>query len=309
MRDIFSEIRKRASQNPKRLVLPEGREPRVREAAQIIKQERIAQVVLLEDEVPNAGKYIAEYYELRKSKGMTKEEAERLFRENPVYYAAMMVRAGAADGFVAGAGITTRDVARSIIQCLHRKEEFATVSSAFLLQVPGFSFGSEGLFLFADCAVVPDPSSRQLAQIAMESASLFKSLTDITPYVAFLSYSTKGSASGVSVEKILDALTIARQRAPHLKLDGELQLDAAIIPEVAARKLKDSPVAGRANVLIFPNLDAGNIAYKLMQRLARARIAGPLFQGLKEAASDLSRGCEVQEIVDAVAITCVRAQS
>ncbi len=213
------------------------------------------------------------------------------------------------DGFVAGASHATPNVARAVIYCLQIDREFRTVSSSFLIELENCEFGEKGLFIFADCGIIPDPVARQLAGITLASSALMKDLFDIEPKVALLSYSTKGSAKGKSVDKVLEALKIIKEKHPSLKVDGELQFDAAIIPEVAKIKSPNSSVAGKANILIFPNLDSGNISYKLIQRLGKARVAGPLLQGLTKPASDLSRGCNIDEIVDAVAATAVRAQN
>jgi phosphate acetyltransferase len=220
----------------------------------------------------------------------------------------MMVRMGLGDGFVAGASHTTPNVARAAIHCLQIDRSIRTVSGAFYMEVPGASYGESGAFIFADCGIVPNPSVNQLASIAKSSAKLFRDLTDKTPRVAMISYSTKGSATGESVDKVRQATEKARKLDPDLCIDGELQVDSALDPEVARLKLKDSPVAGKANVLVFPDLNSGNIGYKLVQRLAGATAVGPLIQGMTRPCSDLSRGCFVQDIVDAVMVTNVCAQ-
>ncbi|MFN7170506.1 MAG: phosphate acyltransferase, partial [Candidatus Omnitrophota bacterium] len=236
------------------------------------------------------------------------EIARKIVKENPVFLAALMVRNNEADGFVAGASLSTSDVARAAIHCIRKKEKNSTVMGAFIMLVPDCPYGENGLFVFADCAVVPEPSTEQLAEIARETADFTKNVLGILPRVALLSYSTKGSSKGKPIDKVLNALKIVKEKSPDLLIDGELQVDTAIVPEVAEIKFPYSPVAGKANVLIFPSLEAGNCAYKLVHRLAKARAVGPLFLGLEKPASDLSRGCGVEDIVDAVAVTVVRAQ-
>lgn len=258
---------------------------------------------------PLLEKYVALYCEIRKHKNVSPDEAKKLIITNPVFFAALMVRSGDADGFVAGAATTTRDVAKAAIYCIGPREGIKTISSSTVLMVSDKNLGSEGVFIYADAGIVPDPTSEQLADIAISSARMAEILLDDEPKIAMLSYSTKGSGgTGPSILKVQEATKLIIQREPRLLIDGEIQLDCAVVPEVAARKDPNSKIKGRANILIFPNLDAGNISYKLTQRLAKARAIGPLLQGLKKPASDLSRGCDSQDIVDAVAITAVRAQ-
>jgi phosphate acetyltransferase len=245
---------------------------------------------------------------LREHKGITLTTAEEILKD-PVYYAAMMVREGSADGFVAGASYTTPDVARAAIHCLGADSRIETVSSSFIIIVPDCAYAEGGIFVFADCGIVPEPTSKQLAQIALSSAELMEKVLRFEPRVAMLSFSTQGSASERCVEKVKEATKLVKELKPNLLVDGELQVDSAIVPEVAKIKTPDSILKGRANILIFPNLDAGNIAYKLVQRLAKAKAIGPLLQGLNKPCSDLSRGCDVEDIVDAVAVTVVRAQN
>jgi phosphate acetyltransferase len=219
-----------------------------------------------------------------------------------------MTHVGDIDGFVAGASHTTPDVARAAIQCLGVNEKTNIASSCFIMKVPDCSYGEGGAFIFADCGIVPEPTPRQLACIAISNAELAEKIFGVTAKVALLSYSTKGSARGRAIDKVLEALKLAKEMQPELLIDGELQLDAAIVPEVAQIKYPESILAGRANVLIFPNLEAGNIGYKLVNRLANARAIGPLIVGLNKPCSDLSRGCSVEDIVDCAATTAIRAQ-
>jgi phosphate acetyltransferase len=238
---------------------------------------------------------------------MTPEEAAEAVRRDYVTFGAMLTRRGLADGFVAGANHTTPDVIRAALRCLPIDKEIGVVSGAFLMEVPSCEYGANGVFIFADCGVNPNPNARQLAGMAVSSAALFRQLVGETPRVALLSYSSQGSAHGEMVDKVVEAVKIAKAMAPGLALDGEFQADSAIVPEVAKIKCAESDVAGRANVLIFPDLDSGNICYKLTQRLAKARAVGPLLEGFTRPCSDLSRGCNADDIVDAVAITSLRA--
>ncbi len=308
--DTIGLIRKRASSKPKTIILPEYYDQRVVEAARIIEQEGVAKAILFTKEMMNPQdkeRYIEQYYNLRKAKGITLDEVKKIF-EDTLYYAAMMTREGKADGFVAGASHTTPDMARAAIHCLEIDPRITIVCSCFIMAVPDCPYGENGTFVFADCGIIPDPNSRQLACIAIASAELAAKVLDIKPRVAFLSYSTKGSAKGKSIDTITEALQLARNMSPDLLIDGELQVDAAIVPEVTKIKYPDSPIGGQANVLIFPDLEAGNIGYKLVQRLGRARALGPLLLGLNKPCSDLSRGCSVEDVVDCVAVTAIRAQ-
>jgi phosphate acetyltransferase len=238
---------------------------------------------------------------------MDLDTARGLF-DDPLYYAAMMVRNGKADGFVAGAAHTTADVARTSIWCLGVDERVNIACSCFIMVVPDCSYGEKGVFVFADCGIVSDPNPRQIASIALVSSELAGKILGLPPRIALLSYSTKGSAKGRNIEKVREALALFKEMSPDILIDGEMQLDAAIIPEVAEIKCPDSPIGGKANVLVFPNLEAGNIGYKLVQRLAKARAVGPLILGLNKPCSDLSRGCLIEDIVDCVAVTAIRAQ-
>jgi phosphate acetyltransferase len=308
--DTITKIRNKAKVGLKTIILPEYDDNRTVEAAKIIEKEGIAKVILLTpDKVDPKDKerYIEEFYQLYKTKDFDLDTVKKLF-EDTLYYAAMMTREGRVDGLVAGAIHTTADMARASIRCLGVDDRITIVCSCFIMVVPECKYGENGTFVFADCGIIPDSNSRQLACVSLAAAELATKVLNLTPRIALLSYSTKGSARGKTIEKISEALVLLKEMAPELLVDGELQVDTAIVPEVAKIKYPDSPVDGKANILIFPNLDAGNIGYKLVERLARARAVGPLLLGLKKPASDLSRGCSVEDIVDCVAVTAIRAQ-
>jgi phosphate acetyltransferase len=319
-------IRERARAKSPKIALPEASDERVVQAASIAAQEGLARPVLvgasdgirglaarigigldgveiIDPAKSDRTKYAQALYGKRKHKGMTLEEADRMSGA-PLYFGSLMVDAGDAGGVVAGAVNTSADVLRAYIHTIGMAEGVCCVSSAFLMMVP--TAAGQRTFIFADPSVMPDPDPKELASIAVASASTMRSLTGSEPLVAMLSFSTKGSAQHPSVEKVRQATEIARQMAPNLKIDGELQADAAIVPEVAKKKAPGSGVAGIANVLVFPNLNAANIGYKLVERLAGAKAIGPLLQGLAKPASDLSRGCKAEDIVDAIAMTAVR---
>lgn len=325
---LINDIRNKASAVRKTIVLPESDDNRTLEALEYILDNSIAKIILIgrdelrgrikskntkDLELIDPAEYKdttligSEYYELRKLKGMTPEEAQDFVRKDYMTFGAMLVRRGVADGFVAGANHTTADTVRAALRCLRIDKTIGVVSGAFLMVVPNSPYGESGSFIFADCGVNPEPNARQLSGIAVSSAGLFKKLTGKTPRVAFLSYSSKGSAEGPLVDKIREAVKRAKELWPGLLVDGEFQVDSALVPEVAAIKCPASEVAGKANVLIFPDLNSGNIAYKMTQRLANARAVGPLLQGFTMPASDLSRGCDAEDIIDAVAITAIRA--
>lgn len=308
--DTVKKIHQKAKAKLKTIVLPEYNDARIIEAAGIVNSEGIAKALLLAPDkidLQDRERYIQEFYQMRKHKGLDIDAAKKIF-DSTLYYAAMMTREGKADGFVAGASHTTPDVARCSIWCLGVDERISIATSSFIMVVPDCAYAEDGTFIFADCGIVPDPNPRQLACIAWACAELAGKVLDFIPRVALLSYSTKGSAKGKSIEKVRQALKILKEMAPDLLVDGEMQVDAAIVPEVAKIKYPDSSIAGRANVLIFPNLESGNIGYKLVQRLAGARAIGPLVLGLNKPCSDLSRGCSVEDIVDCVAATAARAE-
>jgi len=327
-------LREKAKKEKRKIVLPEGEDKRTLKAASFISRESLADVCLLgkEEDINKLAKengislegvgiidpidydrhdeIINVYYEKRKNKGVTPESAEKIVMENLVFYAALMTNMSIADGFVAGASHTTSEVARAAIQCLKIDREIGTVSSSFIIELENCPFGENGLFAYGDCGIIPYPNTRQLAGIAIATSDMFHKLFNTEARVALLSYSTKGSAKAAeSVENILKALQRIKTKRPDLMIDGELQLDAAIVPEVAKVKCPESDVAGKANVLIFPNLDAGNISYKLTQRLGNARAVGPIIQGLDKPCSDLSRGCSWEDIVDTTVVTAIRAQN
>ncbi len=310
MEKIISELRKRAKQDPKKIIFPEVSDERIVKAVEYIKRENIASPLLLTHdnlEPEKQEEFANIFYERKQVKGVTFEEAREIM-ENPLYYAAMMVRLGYADGFVAGAISTTSNVIRAAINCLNIDRSYGIVSSCFVMAIPDCSYGESGLFVYADCGVIPYPTSEQLALIALSAARFARDVLNITPRVALLSFSTKGSAEGRWIDKVKDAVEIAKSKDDSFLIDGELQADSAIVSEVAKRKVADSEVAGRANVLIFPNLDAGNICYKLTERLAKARAIGPIILGTAQPCSDLSRGCSIDDIVDCTAVTVIRAQ-
>ena len=322
--DFLNQIKKIAKKKKVKIVLPETNDPRTIKAAKIILQEDICDLVLIGnknailregielskatfvDPANNDLKELEkEFYELRKSKGLTQEEATNILKTNPLYLGVMLVHAGKAQGMVAGAINSTGDVLRPSLQILKTSPATKVVSSCFVMIVPNF----DKPFLFSDSALVQDPSSEELAAIAKSTADSYQTFFNEKPIVAMLSHSTMGSAKHEMINKVKEATRIAKEQNPSLEIDGELQLDAAIVPSVANLKAKDSSVAGRANVLIFPNIDAGNIGYKLVQRFAKADAFGPITQGLRKPVNDLSRGCSFEDIIGVVAITAVQGQS
>jgi len=310
MEDMLQKLRDKAKDDPKKIVFAEANDDRVLAAVERVRELGIADPLLLTQdnlEPEKQDEFANLFFERKQVKGTSFEEARELM-ENPLYYAAMMTRYGYADGFVVGAKFTTSSVIRAALNCLEVDKKTGIVSSCFIMAVPHCVYGENGIFIYADCGVIPYPTSEQLANIAISSARFAQDVLEITPRVALLSFSTKGSAEGRWVDKIKEAVDIANSKKSGFLIDGELQGDSALVPEVASRKLKESQVAGRANILIFPNLDAGNICYKLTQRLANARAVGPIVLGTMQPCSDLSRGCDVEDIIDCTAVTVVRAQ-
>jgi len=306
---LIEKIHTKARQQVKTIVLPEGDEPRTIEAAAIVKHEGLAEPILLTPETVKAksSEYAAALYELRKAKGLTEEGAVKLVAD-PMYYGMMMVKEGDADGLVSGAVHSTGDMLRPALQIVKTKPGMKLVSSSFLMECPNKSLGEDGLLVYADCVVNPCPNAEELANIAVAAAETARALCGIEePRVALLSFSTKGSASHELVTKVQQATAIAHTLEPDLLLDGELQFDAALVPSVGALKAPGSPVAGCANVLVFPDLQAGNIGYKITQRIGGANCFAVL-QGLAKPCNDLSRGCSVEDIVNTIAMTAVQAQ-
>ena len=326
---LFDRLTKTAQENKQRIVLAEGTEPRTRTAADMIIRDGIADIILLgkpeevkakaaELSLSNIGKatiidptdtaftekYAQLFYELRKSKGITIEDARKTVL-NPLYLGCLLIKNGDADGQVSGALHTTGDVLRAAFQVIKPKKGISVVSGAFLMMLPeGSPYGTDNILVFADCAVVPNPTAPELAQIAVSAAETAKCLAGIDPRVAILSFSTKGSAKHEMVDKVIEATKIAHEMDPTIKLDGELQADAAIVPSVGKSKAPNSEIAGTANVLVFPSLEVGNICYKLVQRLGGVQAVGPFLQGLAKPVNDLSRGCSAEDIYKTIIVTC-----
>ncbi len=327
---FIDEIKAKAKADKKTIVLPESMDKRTYDAAEKILKEGIANIVIIgtPEEIakngegydisgavivdpfndPNKQKYIDKFVELRAKKGVTPEQAKEQMEKDYMYYACLMCKCGDADGVVSGACHSTGNTIRPALQLLKTKPGISSVSGFFLMEVPDCTFGENGLFVFADCAVNTDFDSAKLAEIALLSAESFRNFVGAEPKVAMLSYSTKGSAKHDDVTKVSEAVKIAKEKQPDLAIDGELQLDAALVESVASLKAPGSTVAGHANTLVFPSLEAGNIGYKLVQRLAKANAYGPVLQGLSYPVNDLSRGCFADDIVGVVAMTAVQAQ-
>ena len=331
MSSFIEKIKERAKQDKKTIVLPESMDRRTFEAAAQVLKEDIANLIIIgtEEEIAKNSEgldiskakiinpftyektedYLNLFVELRKNKGLTYEDAKKTALGDYMYYACLMVKAGDADGVVSGACHSTANTLRPSLQIIKTKPGVKLVSSFFVMVVPNCEYGENGVFVFADCGLEQNPDSEKLAAIAQCAAESFELLVEKEPRVALLSHSSMGSAKHADVDKVVEAVRIAKENDPELKLDGELQLDAAIVPSVGASKAPNSPVAGKANVLVFPDLDAGNIGYKLVQRLAKAEAYGPVTQGIAMPINDLSRGCSAEDIVGVVAITCVQAQA
>lgn len=328
--EILDVLRSKAAANRRHIVLPEGKDDRTLQAARMVTDRGYAKVTVIgkPEEVRARAKelgfsledvdildhtaaddfeeYANAYYELRKAKGMTPEEAHASMAD-PLYYANMMVRYGKADGTVAGATNTTAHTVRAALKCLGVQPGLKTVSSFFLMVVPNKTFGENGAMIFADCGVVIDPDPLQLAEITLTTADSCRLFLDTDPRIAMLSFSTKGSAKSEKIDKVTEALSIVKARRPELNVDGEMQVDAALIPRIGQSKAPGSPVAGRANVLIFPDIQSGNIGYKLAERMSGGIAIGPILQGFDYASNDLSRGCKAEDIVDTVVITALQA--
>jgi phosphate acetyltransferase len=329
--ELLERIIDNAKKHNKKIVLPESMEERTLKAADIVLQENIAQIILLGEPTEilkyakekslnniekatiinpkfhkNKEKYIELMVELRKNKGLTREEASQLI-ENPLYLGTLMIKNGDADGEVAGALSATSDVLRPAFQYIKTKPGITVVSGAFIMIMKDKTYGHEGILIFSDCAVNPNPTDKELAEIAVTTAQTTRAIVGIEPKIAMLSFSTKGSARHEMCDKVISATHIAREMDPSLQIDGELQADAAIVPSIGKSKAPQSEIAGYANVLIFPSLDAGNICYKLVQRLAQAEAIGPILQGMAAPINDLSRGCSVSDIVNLIAITANQA--
>lgn len=329
--NIIENIKNKVRKNIKTIVLPETDDIRVLKAARIAEDEKIAKIILVGDlektltlasennidisgiefidpkNYKDTDMLVNEFYELRKNKGMTMEMAQDIVMNNYLYFGNMLVKMNIADGQVSGANHSSADTLRPALQIVKTKENTQIASSFFLMDVPNCTYGNNGVFLYADCGMNRNPTSEELSEIAKTSADTYKLLTDDEPVIAFLSHSTLGTSKCSDVEKVEKAVQLFKEKYPEYLADGELQFDAAIVPEVAKIKAPNSKVAGHANVLVFPDLDSGNIAYKITERLAKAKAYGPVTQGLKKPVNDLSRGCNENDIVGVIAITSLQS--
>lgn len=311
MNEIIENIYQKAKSKPQKIVLVEPEDERVKKAHQIALQKKIAQTILIDKKTNKYSFFdqlVENFYQLRKEKGITLDQAKETLT-NPLYFGAMMVKSGFADGMVAGANHTTQDTFRPALQIIKAKSDQKIISSFFILETKDNSFGEKGVFIFADCGLNINPNSDQLAEIAIQSAKSFKQLIGVDPKIAMLSYSTNGSSSGETVDKVKLATDIVKKTNPKLNIEGETQADAAIVPQISFQKSPKSQLKGQANILVFPDLNSGNIAYKLVERLAHAHAYGPLMQGINQPINDLSRGCSVDDIVTTIAITSVQSIS
>ena len=312
MTPTIEKIYNQSKQSLKKIVLPESQSRRIQAAVKIITEQKIADIILTGPDYISQHQDLYQelshqYFLLRQSKGVTEKQARETIL-NPTYFATMMVKLGLADGMVAGATTTTQETFRPALQIIKAKTGHNIVSSFFIMESPNKNFGDNGVLLFADCGLNINPNAEQLAEIAIQSSNSFKQLIGNKPKIAMLSYSTAGSSSGESVDKVKQATQIIKEKNPQLAVEGETQVDAAIVPQIALKKNPDSLVKGQANILIFPSLDSGNIGYKLVERFGNARAFGPITQGLDKPINDLSRGCSTEDIVTTVAITSAQAQ-
>ncbi len=312
MNSIIENIYKQAKLNYKKIVLAEGDDERIIEAAKIIRDQKIAELIVLGpncDINPESSNLIDQFtqvlFDLRKDKGLSLDEANKLVK-NPLYFGTLMVHLGLADGMVAGAKNTTLNTLKPALQIIKTKKDSNLISSFFIMETNNPNLGEKGILFFADCGLNVNPNSEELAEIATQTAESFKLLTKKTPLVAMLSYSTNNSAKSEFIDKVRNATALVRQKNPELIIEGELQVDAALIPHICNNKFPGNCLNGRANILIFPDLNSGNIGYKLVERIANANAYGPLTQGIKKPINDLSRGCSVQDIITTVAITSVQ---
>ena len=310
MNPIIDNIYQKAKSSIKKIVLVEPQDDRVQKAAKIAADQKLAEIIMVDktENNPLFDQFVEQFYQLRRDKGITLDQAKNIIK-NPLYFGTMMVHSGLADGMVAGATNTTQETFRPALQIIKTKPEEKIISSFFIIETLDNNFGQNGIFIFADCGLNIDPDAQTLSQIAIQSSKSFNQLIGPTPKIAMLSYSTNSSSTGSSVDKVRLATQLTKQSNPSLIVEGEIQADAALIPSIAISKFPQSQLQGQANILIFPNLDSGNIAYKLVERLGHVHAFGPLTQGIKKPINDLSRGCGVDDIVTTIAITSVQSMS